>query len=63
MRRFPKVATGIFLTFMGLMVLVCIMAYSRKAGATRQDMSTAHILRQQGLQQMVADDPLPSQGH
>lgn len=63
MRIFPKVATGIFLTFMGLMVLVCFVAYSRRSGATRQDMSTAHIVRQQGLQQIVADDALPPKGH
>lgn len=44
-RIFQKVATGIFVIFMGLMVLVCIVAYSRKSGTTRQDMAQAQFVR------------------
>lgn len=50
MRIFQKVATGVLLIFMGLMLLVTVVAYSRTSGATRQDMSQAHFIRQQVLQ-------------
>lgn len=48
-RIFPKVATGIFILFMGMMVLVTVKAYMRTSGNTRQDMSQAHLIRQNGL--------------
>lgn len=44
-RIFQKVATGVLVVFIGLMVLVTITAYSRTSGATRQDMSQAHLVR------------------
>ncbi|MEI8365272.1 MAG: hypothetical protein WCF65_02540 [Parachlamydiaceae bacterium] len=47
MRLFQKTATGVLFIFMGLMLLVTIVAYSRTSGSTRQDMSQAHFIRQQ----------------
>lgn len=46
-RLFQKVATGILAVFMGLMLLVCVVAYARPSGATRQDMSQAQFARLQ----------------
>lgn len=45
MRLFRKVATGILFVFIGLMVAVTVMAYSRKSGSTRQDMAQAQLIR------------------
>jgi hypothetical protein len=45
-RLFQKVATGVLIIFMGLMVLVTIAAYTRSSGTTRQDMSEARFIRQ-----------------
>lgn len=50
MRIFQKVATGVLVIFMGLMLLVTIVAYSRTSGTTRQDMSQAHLVRKANLQ-------------
>jgi hypothetical protein len=49
MRLFQKVATGVLLTFLGLMVFVTITAYSRRSGSTRQDMVQAQFLRQEAM--------------
>ena len=46
LRIFQKVATGVLIIFMGLMVLVTIAAYSRTSGTTKQDMSEARFTRQ-----------------
>lgn len=59
MRIFQKVATGVLITFCGLMVLVTIAAYSRTSGATRQDMAQAQLIRQnamKGVQQDIHSD-------
>lgn len=48
MRLFQKAATSVLIIFLGLMVLVGVVAYSRPSGATRQDMSQAHIIRNGG---------------
>lgn len=45
MRLFRKVATGILVTFIGIMVFVTFIAYSRPSGSTRQDMAQAQLLR------------------
>ena len=50
MRLFQKVATGVLVVFMGLMLIVTVTAYSRKSGATHQDMSQAQIIRQNVVQ-------------
>lgn len=42
---FQTVAVGVMVIFMGLMVLVCIVAYSRPSGSTRQDMAKAQFVR------------------
>ncbi|MBA3816298.1 MAG: hypothetical protein H0X29_07225 [Parachlamydiaceae bacterium] len=44
-RIFQKVAVGVLITFIGLMVLVCIAAYTRPSGSTRQDMAKAQFVR------------------
>ena len=54
-RIFQKVATGVFVIFMGLMVLVTVVAYSRPTGATRQDMSQAHEIRQAGIKDTISE--------
>lgn len=48
-RLFQKAAVGILVVFMGLMVLVTVVAHARKSGSTRQDMSQAQVLRKQAL--------------
>ncbi|MBA2727443.1 MAG: hypothetical protein H0U49_04640 [Parachlamydiaceae bacterium] len=45
MRIFPKVATVIFWTFMILMVIVTVTAYSRRSGHTGLDMAKIQELR------------------
>ncbi len=45
MRIFPKVATAIFLTFMILMVIVTVTAYTRRSGQTGLDMAKIQELR------------------
>jgi len=49
-RIFQKFATAVLITFMGIMVVVGIAAYSRTSGSTRQDMSQAHLVRKNALQ-------------
>ena len=58
MRLFRKMATGVLVVFMGIMVFVTVVAYSRKSGSTRQDMAQAQLMRKAALAQPVADqDP------
>ncbi len=45
MRIFPKVATVIFWTFMILMVIVTVTAYTRRSGHTGLDMAKIQELR------------------
>jgi hypothetical protein len=45
LRLFQKAATAIFAIFMGMMVLVTIVAYARPSGTTRQDMALAPMIR------------------
>lgn len=42
---FQKVAIGVLVVFMSLMALVCVAAYSRPSGSTRQDMAKAQFVR------------------
>jgi len=56
MRLFQKTATAVLVVFMGLMVLVTVVAYSRQSGATRQDMSKAQMLRSQVAEKKSALD-------
>jgi hypothetical protein len=46
MRLFPKVAWAIFSTFMVLMVIVTVTAYTRRSGHTGLDMAKIQQLRQ-----------------
>lgn len=55
MRLFQKAATGIFIIFMSLMILVCIVAYSRTSGTTRQDMAQAQFMRLKPYQKISQD--------
>lgn len=48
-RLFQKAATGILCVFMGLMLFVAGVALFRPSGSTRQDMATAHLVRQEAL--------------
>lgn len=45
MRIFQKVASGILIIFMGILLFVTIFAHTRKSGSTRQDMAQAQLLR------------------
>ncbi len=40
-RLFQKMAVAIFSTFMGILVLVTVVAHMRTSGSTRQDMAKA----------------------
>lgn len=42
---FQKTATGIVVLFMGLMLLVVIVAYSRRSGNTGLDMAKIYQIR------------------
>ena len=57
MRIFQKVATGVLVTFCGLMVLVTVVAYSRTSGATRQDMVQAQLIRQEAMKRVQQEPP------
>ena len=46
-RVFQKIATSVLFIFLGLMLFVTIVAFSRKSGATHQDMSKAQFIRNQ----------------
>lgn len=46
-RLFQKVASGVLVVFMGLLVLVTVVAHTRPSGSTRQDMAQAQLLRKQ----------------
>lgn len=48
-RLFQKIATGILVTFFGIMLLVVCLAYSRQSGKTGMDMGKAQQLRQQSV--------------
>lgn len=45
-RWFQKTATAILCIFMGLMLLVVLVAYTRRSGSTGLDMAKIHHLRQ-----------------
>jgi len=49
MRIFQKIATAVLFTFMGLMVLVTIKAYTRTSGVIKQDFSQAQFIRKEAL--------------
>jgi hypothetical protein len=51
MRLFQKAATGIMITFFGLMALVVVKAYSRRTGSLRHDFSQAQFVRKEALLQ------------
>lgn len=53
---FQKVATGVLVIFMGLMALVCIAAYSRTSGSTRQDMAKAQFVRYKAIHKKNIQD-------
>lgn len=53
---FQKVAIGVLVTFMGLMVLVCVAAYSRTSGSTRQDMAKAQFVRYKAVHKKPISD-------
>jgi len=44
-KLFQKAATAIFCTFMGLMIFVTSMAYSRRSGHTGLDMGKVQQMR------------------
>ena len=46
---FQKLATGILLIFLGLMLLVSLVAYSRLSGSTHQDMAQAQFIRYKAM--------------
>ena len=46
-RLFQKTATGILIVFMGILVFVTIIAYSRPSGSTRQDMAKIQLERKE----------------
>lgn len=46
-RLFQKIASGILITFFGIMFLVVVLAYSRASGKTGMDMGKAQQLRHQ----------------
>jgi len=58
MRLFQKAATGVLIIFMGLMILVTVVAYARPSGATRQDMAKAQLIRQRALHRNAAIESL-----
>lgn len=45
-RWFQKTATAILVTFLGLIVLVIVVAYSRRSGNTGLDMAKIRLLRE-----------------
>lgn len=47
---FKKFAIGVLVVFIGIMVAVTVLAYSRQSGSTRQDMSQAQLIRKAALQ-------------
>lgn len=49
MRIFQKMATSVLVVFIGIMVMVTIVAYSRPSGSTRQDMAKAQQMRKAAL--------------
>lgn len=55
MKLFQKVASAIFITFMGIMVIVTIYAFSRQSGFTRQDMAEAPLIRAKAVETLVAE--------
>lgn len=46
-RLFQKIASGILITFFGIMALVVTIAYSRQSGKTGMDMGKAQLLRKE----------------
>jgi hypothetical protein len=46
-RLFQKIASGILITFFGIMLLVVGVAYSRPSGKTGMDMGKAQLLRKE----------------
>jgi len=55
-RIFQKTATGVLVTFLGLLLLVTIAAYSRTSGFTHQDMSEAQFIRQKAQTNPIAEN-------
>ena len=45
MKWFQKVATGVFCLFIGLLILVVVVAYSRPSGSTGMDMAKVQKIR------------------
>ena len=60
-RLFQKAATGILVVFIGLMLLVVIVAHSRPSGSTRQDMAKAQLLRKNAAVAAKNTEPINNQ--
>lgn len=51
---FPLIATAIFSVFMTLMVVVLLIAYSRKSGRTGLDVAQMHLIRAKATEEVAA---------
>lgn len=49
MKLFQKVAIAIFAFFMGMMILVTVVAHTRRSGSTGMDMMKIHLKHQEKI--------------
>lgn len=58
MRLFQKAATAIFIFFMGMMVMVTVVAHVKKSGSTGMDMMKIHLMQQEKAKKIeIAQKP------
>lgn len=55
LKLFQKMATAIFLFFMGLMLLVSIVAFTRRSGHTGLDMAKVQKMRYESANKPAKD--------
>lgn len=53
MRLFQKAATGIMILFFGLMLLVSVVAFTRRSGGTGMDMAQVQKMRYESNQKQI----------
>lgn len=58
MKLFQKAVIAIFCFFMGMMILVTVVAHTRRSGSTGMDMMKIHLIQQNKMQsEQMAENP------
>lgn len=50
---FPVMAAAIFSVFLTILVMVTLIAHTKRSGRTGMDMATMHLMRSQGAEKTI----------